>query len=220
MKTILITGVSRGIGKAVAQRFLENGDFVIGTSTRGIVDLDGKNLKTFELDLSKPNSIKNCLNKIKKLNRKVDILINNAGIAVEDEAKKSTIDTKYLRKTLEVNLIGTVHFTEKIIPLMNAGGHIINISSCDGSLEHAGYTLNYPSYRISKTAINMVTRILSVRLKDKIKVSSVHTGWVKTDMGGDDADIEPKEAAEDIFKFANSSVKTGMFWFKGRKFPW
>lgn len=131
-----------------------------------------------------------------------------------------TINIKYLRETLEVNLIGTINFTERIIPLMNLGGHIINISSRAGSLEHVDYTLNYPSYRISKTAINMVTRILAVRLKEKIKVSSIHPGWVKTDMGGDDASMEPKEAAEDIFKLANSDVESGQFWFKGEKFPW
>jgi NAD(P)-dependent dehydrogenase (short-subunit alcohol dehydrogenase family) len=66
----------------------------------------------------------------------------------------------------------------------------------------------------------MLTRIWAMRLEGKITVSSVHPGWVKTDMGGDDADIEPKEAAEDIFKLANSKVETGQFWFKGKKFPW
>ena len=119
-----------------------------------------------------------------------------------------------------MNLVGTIDFTEGIIPIMNSKGHIINISSRAGSLEHTNYTLNYPSYRISKAAINMVTRILAVRLKEKIKVSSIHPGWVKTDMGGDNADMGPKEAAEDIFKLANSSAKTGGFWFKGKKFPW
>ena len=70
MKIILITGVSRGIGKAVAQRFLKNGDFVIGTSTKGIVDWKHKNLKVFGLDLSQLNSIENCVNKIKGFHKK------------------------------------------------------------------------------------------------------------------------------------------------------
>lgn len=219
MKTILITGVSRGIGKATSQRFLKNGDFVIGTSTKGVANWKHKNLKIFELNLSHSNSIKNCVKKVKKLNRKIDILINNAGIVVEDEINKPTINIKYLRETIKVNLIGTINFTEKIIPLMNSKGHIINISSSAGSL-NGPYRLNYPAYRISKAALNMVTRILAIRLNGKIIVSSVHPGRVKTDMGSSDADMEPKEAAQDIFKLANSKIQTGQFWFKRKKFPW
>ena len=219
MKTILITGISRGIGKATAQRFLKNGDFVIGTSTKGVANWKHKNLKIFEFNLSHSNSIKNCDKKIERLNKKIDVLINNAGIVVEDEINKPTIDTEYLRETLEVNLIGTINFTEGIIPLMNSKGHIINISSSAGSL-NGSYRLNYPAYRISKTALNMVTRILAVRLNGKIIVSSVHPGRVKTDMGSLDADMKPEEAAQDIFKLANSKIQTGQFWFKGKKFPW
>ncbi len=91
-----------------------------------------------------------------------------------------------------------------------------------GSLEFtkAGY-IDWPDYKISKTALNMVTRILSVRLQNQdIIVSSVHPGWVKTDMGGSGADIEPEEAAEDIFKLATSRPESGQFWFRGEKFPW
>jgi NAD(P)-dependent dehydrogenase (short-subunit alcohol dehydrogenase family) len=80
--------------------------------------------------------------------------------------------------------------------------------------------LDCVDYKISKAALNMVTRCLAIRLDGQITVSSVHPGWVKTDMGGDDADIEPEEAAEDIFTLANSQVETGQFWFKGEKFPW
>ena len=60
----------------------------------------------------------------------------------------------------------------------------------------------------------------SGRINGKITVSSVHPGWVKTDMGGGEALMESAEAAEDIFKLANSKVETGQFWFKGEKFPW
>ncbi len=179
-----------------------------------------ENLKVFRLDLSDPKSIERCADEIRDFGRKIDILINNAGIAVEEEATEPHVVTEYLRKTLEVNLVGVVDFTERIIPLMNKGGQIINISSRAGSLAHTEYTLNYPAYRISKAALNMVTRILAVRLAGKIKVSSIHPGWVKTDMGGDEADITPEEVAEDIFTLINSDVETGQFWFKGEKFPW
>lgn len=220
MKTILITGVSRGIGNALARKFLDNGYFVIGTSTRGTAKLEHENLKVFQLDLSEPQSIKNCVNQISDFKRTIDVLVNSAGIAVEEEADEPAIVIDFLRKTLEVNLIGTVDFTERVIPLLNQGGQIINISSRAGSLGHTGYTLNYPSYRISKAALNMLTRILAIRLEGKIKVSSVHPGWVKTDMGGEEADVSSEEVAEDIFTLANSNLETGQFWFKQKKFPW
>ncbi len=218
MKTVLITGVSRGIGKALAERFLQNGDFVIGTSTKGTSDWTNGNLTVLKLDLSKSESIEECAEQIIALGKKIDILINNAGIwsGAEDDP---VLRIKDLRKTLEVNLFGTADFTDRVLPLVNDGGHIINISSRAGSLSYV-HDAEYPDYKISKAALNMFTRMLAIRFKDKITVSSVHPGWVKTDMGGSDADMEPKEAAEHIFKLAYTPVETGQFWFKGEKFPW
>ena len=222
MKTVLITGVGKGIGKALAEKFLAEGWSVIGTFYDAIIE-SRKNLYSFPLDLSKPLSIKDGLTQISELGINIDVLINNAGVLL-DEDEISVVNDK-LRATLEVNLIGTINFTEQIIPLLGQGAHIINISSSAGSLSlpvtHDHNPYHYPSYKISKTAVNMYTKTLAARLKDKnIIVYSVHTGWVKTDMGGPDADMEPQEAAEHIFKLAVSDVETGNFWFKGEKLPW
>lgn len=220
MKTVLITGASRGIGKALAERFLQNGDFVFGTSTSGVLPIDHDRLLMLQLDLANSESISACTKSIIDLGKNIDILINNAGIWSGVDSNP-TIDIERLRKTMEVNCFGTIDFTERLIPQMNRGGHIINISSRMGSLEYCEKGgIDWPDYKISKCALNIVTRILAGRLADTITVSSVHPGWVKTDMGGDDADIEPEEAAEDIFALANSNVETGQFWFKGEKFPW
>lgn len=220
MKTALITGISRGIGRALAERFLQNGDFVIGTSTSGNSDLDHQNFITFQLDLADPASIESCAASIAALNKPIDILINNAGTHSGFDVHP-TINVEYLRRTLEVNLLGTVDLTERMIPIIRKGGNIINISSRKGSLELTqGSGSNWPDYKISKCALNMVTRIIADRLNGKITVSSVHPGWVKTEMGGSGTDLEPEEAAEDIFTLANSQVESGQFWFKGEKFPW
>ncbi len=219
MKTILITGISRGIGKAIAQKFLDNGDFVIGTSTTGISNWSHANLNLLKLDLSDSRSIQECSEGLVMLNKNIDILINNAGAWFEEEYEPKT-DIEKLRKTLEVNLIGVVDFTERVIPQMNEGGHIINISSRAGSLDYIRHT-KHPAYKISKVALNMFTKILAIRLKDKITVSAVHPGWVKTDMGGMDADMNPEEAAIHIFNLSvKPNLETGQFWFKDEKFPW
>ena len=219
MKTALITGTSRGIGKATAEKFLAEGWQVIGTSTSGKVTIDSKNFKTLKLNLTSPLSISGAA---KKVGVKIDVLVNNAG-TLEDFDDKTLI-IKKLRKTLEVNLIGLADFTNRIIPRMKKGGNIINISSSVSSLmepllAHGSFA---SSYKISKTALNMYTQVLSGILKKSgIKVSSLDPGWVKTDMGGYEAESLPKEPAEDIFKLATrKSLPTGKFWYKGKQRSW
>jgi len=218
MKTILITGVSRGIGKALAQKFIANGDFVIGTSTDGLLDWSHENLLVIPLQLSSPESVTVCAEKIRAADKAIDILINNAGMWSEkDEGPEVNIDA--LRETLEVNLLGTINFTQQLLPALGEDVHILNVSSRQGSMQST-HNSSEPAYKISKASLNMFTRTLAFRLGDKAIVSAVHPGWIKTDMGGEEADMKPEEAAEDIFKLANSKVETGQFWFKGQKFPW
>ncbi|HAO64469.1 TPA: hypothetical protein DCQ44_00620 [Candidatus Taylorbacteria bacterium] len=221
MKNVLITGISKGIGKALAQKFLKEGFFVFGTATNGGVDFTDNNLSVIQLELTSKESIDACASTILQSGKKIDILINNAG-GLFDEDDTVVVADK-LRKTLEVNLIGPIDLTEQILSAINSGGHIVNLSSTAGSLSLVGHESHfeghYPAYKISKAAVNMYTRTLALRLKDII-VSSVHPGWVKTNMGGSDADVTPEEAAENIFKLAISNPETGQFWFNGKKLPW
>lgn len=224
MKTVLITGVSKGIGKSLTEKFLSEGWAVLGTYHD--VELSPKeNLTLFPLDLNSTQSISECCAKIKNTNKRISILINNAGILADEE--ETTVMVDKLRVTLEVNLIGTIAFTESNLPILEESGHIINISSTAGSLERTlngasgHYPNHYPAYKISKAALNMYTRTLAKRFKDKnFTVSSVHPGWVKTEMGGSEADISPEEAAKYIYEFALSHPETGGFWFKGEKVEW
>lgn len=227
MKIVLITGISRGIGRALAEKYLNEGWKVIGTATSGDLDLEHKNLSFYLLDLTSSESIKSCADAIARSDAKIDILHNNAGTLEDDSETHITIEK--LRKTLEVNVIGTIDFTERIIPAMSTDGHIVNTSSAAGSLgdmehiENSHHPYQYPAYKISKAALNMYTRTLANRLKHEgsgIIVSSVHPGWVRTDMGGNEAPISPEEAADDLFKLATSPPATGQFWYKGKKYPW
>jgi NAD(P)-dependent dehydrogenase (short-subunit alcohol dehydrogenase family) len=217
MKTLLITGVSRGIGKATAAIFIERGWQVIGTSTSGKAPLAGKNLEMHKLDFLADDSIKEFAGLIKRSGAKIDVMINNAGISLD---KSDKITQAALKKTLQVNLIGLIELTEDLLDNVSDGGHIINISSTVGSF--TGYSTPYaPSYAISKVALNMYTRILAGRLSGRnITVSSVHPGWVKTDMGGSMAPRTPAVAAENIYNIAISKIESGFFWYDGRKTDW
>ena len=218
MKTVFITGISRGIGKGLALKFLQKGYFVMGTSMTGDVDFSDDNLKVFKLDLYDEKSIHACAKAVNDFHKRIDIYINNAAVLL-DEGEPNIVIEK-LRNTLQVNLIGAIDLTQSLLPLIHKGGHIINVSSSAGSLAHV-YHPDYPAYKISKAALNMFTSQLAFQLKGTITVSSVHPGRVRTDMGGGEGDMDTTEAAEYIFDIAiKKDIETGQFWFKGKKFPW
>ena len=219
MNRVLITGVSRGIGRATAEKFLREGWSVIGTATSGRSPLEHGALTVHALNLLDPKSIKKFADAIVGSKNRINVLINNAGISVENDGPQSvTIDS--LRKILEVNLVGLIDLTERLLPDMADGGHVINMSSGLGSLTEGSGTYA-PAYSISKTALNKYTTILSARLAGRgIIVSSIDPGWVRTDMGGSTAPRDPSEPAEEVFALANSKVESGNFWHRGRKRSW
>jgi len=218
VKTVFITGISRGIGKATALKFLEEEYFVIGTSIDGAVDFSDDNLKIFTLDLYSDESITKCSKAVKDFGKKIDIFMNNAGVLL-DEGESEVVIEK-LRKTLQVNLIGAIDLAQRLLPMINEGGHIVNISSSAGSISDVQHP-DYPAYKISKAALNMFTSWLAFKLKGTCTVSSIHPGRVRTDMADGEGDMDPPEAAEYIFETAtNIDLETGQFWFKGEKYPW
>jgi NAD(P)-dependent dehydrogenase (short-subunit alcohol dehydrogenase family) len=224
MKTVLITGVSRGIGKATAEKFLAEGWKVVGTSTSGKLPFEHENLEAMQLDLSDSESIQDAAEKILAHEEKIDVLVNNAGIALEYDI--SGVELDKMRKTFEVIVFGTVAFTEKMLGTINEHGHIINIDSNYGSFSSPVEDTYYVGYRMAKAALNMYTRTLALRLGKYSIVSSLDPGWTNTDMGRlgtDEGEIptrEPEQVAEEIFILATSEVETGHFWFNREKREW
>lgn len=228
MNTVLITGVGKGIGNALARKFLAEGDEVIGTYFSHQPTFDSAvatQVTLVRLNLASSDSIRECAQVIHTLGKKIDIYINNAGVLCDED--ETIVVIEKLRATLEVNLFGTIDLTERLVGEMHTpGGHIVNISSTAGSLAlvdvtSSHYPRHYPSYKISKAGLNMYTRTLAVRLRESgVVVSAVHPGWVKTDMGGADAEMTPEEAAEHIYALAILRPETGQFWYKGKNLPW
>ena len=212
-KTILITGASKGIGLALVNKFLENEFNVIGTSRSGIINgIKNEKFKALQLNLSELKSIELLKREVEKNDTKIEILINNAGIGPDLDTNNPEEIT--FKQTFNVNVTGTTFLTESLIQSINTGGKIINISSKMGSIELCE-RVDSVAYRMSKTALNMYTKILSNRLSEKIKVASIHPGWVKTTIAESnitEGRLSTEESANGVFNFVISDFKSGMFW--------
>jgi NAD(P)-dependent dehydrogenase (short-subunit alcohol dehydrogenase family) len=219
LRRVLITGVSRGIGKAVAEKFLSEDWLVTGTSTSGQSSWTHQNLIVHRLDMFDPQTIRMLAETVSQSQDHLDVLINNAGICLEPRVG-THMSIDLLRKTLEVNLIGLIDLTERLLPYIKDGGSIMNVSSGAGSLTDFGRPTQ-PSYKISKVGVNMYTRILASRLKDRgIAVSSVLPGWTRTDMGGGEAQRDATEPAKEIYDLAVSKAESGYAWYQGNRKAW
>nr|WP_315196639.1 SDR family NAD(P)-dependent oxidoreductase [uncultured Flavobacterium sp.] len=212
-KTVLITGASKGIGFALANKFLENGFKVIGTSRSGeIGGIENDNFEILQLDLSELKNIELLVNDLILKRTKIDILINNAGIGPDLDFTEPEAIT--FKQTFDVNVTGTTFLTESLIENMNEEGKIINISSKMGSIELCE-RMDSVAYRMSKTALNMYTKIISNRLSGKIKVASIHPGWVRTTIAKNNITmgrLSPEQSANGIYDFVISEFRTGIFW--------
>ena len=148
------------------------------------------------------------------------MLVNNAGVLLDPRGSRfldSKLDT--YRDTLETNFFGPLQLAQAVVPLMKANryGRIVNLSSGMGQLDEMGS--GTPAYRISKTALNALTRILAAEFRgSNILVNSMCPGWVKTGMGGDHAPITAAQGADTAVWLATlpNEGPTGGF-FRARK---
>ncbi len=203
MGTYLITGIGRGIGQELARVLLRRGDRVIGTvrdQGRASAEWDGfiedGQLKLLLLDVRDGGSIKEAA---ERLDEPLDVLINNAGIIGPERQSTLDMDFEGFLDTLNVNTLGPLRTVQAFLPHLRRGraAKIVTISSRMGSLSYA--KSDRIAYRASKAAVNKVVQGLATDLMgDGITVIAVHPGWVRTDMGGSNADITPEESAAGI----------------------
>jgi NAD(P)-dependent dehydrogenase (short-subunit alcohol dehydrogenase family) len=206
---VLITGASKGLGYSLTELYLSKGHLVIATYRKNLENLEkikeNKNLLLYKMDVSDEESVKTAYEYIGNKVKYIDILINNAAIYIEDKSKTiENIDIENVIQTLNVNSIGPLRVLKYFYPLVEKGFKklIINISSEAGSISNCWRDREY-GYCMSKSALNMLSAILQNYSKNKgIKVLSIHPGWMRTDMGGPNADISPGESAEGIFNLS------------------
>ena len=227
-QNIVITGGNRGIGYGLLKILSDKHNVIItvrnnkkGQSTIAELGHSKNEINYVVMDVDNSDSVMRAADDIKQKFNNVDLLINNAGILIK-EYQLPAIETSEdsILKTFNTNTLGVLRVCKSIVPLMVNGGRIINISSGMGQLDEmdSGST----AYRISKTALNVLTKILSNELLSMgIKVNTICPGWVKTDMGGENATLTIEESTTQIVAFAlRDNFPNGQFLRHGEIIPW
>jgi NAD(P)-dependent dehydrogenase (short-subunit alcohol dehydrogenase family) len=159
------------------------------------------------LDVADPGSIRQAVEKAREITPSLDILINNAAVHLENEiAALEDLDLEdgHLERTMAVNVFGPLRVAQQFLPLLEKGRGklILNVSSEAGGIADCPRSREF-AYCMSKAALNMQSRLLRNYLKPRgYTVLSVHPGWMRTDMGGPNADLSPDESAHGIFELA------------------
>lgn len=201
MKTVLVTGASGDIGKAIVKMFYKNGYIVIGTylnDERSIDELKtslGDNLYSFRCDLSDFSQCNNLINEIHNLGLTIDILINNAGISVVGLLQD--LDVSIWNKLWNTNVTSAVALSKYVIPdmLKNEGGKIINISSVWG--QHGASC--EVAYSTTKGAIDTFTKALAKELApSNIQVNAISCGIIDTKMNNHLSDNDLQDIINEI----------------------
>ena len=228
MKNIFITGGNRGIGKGLVEIFCENYKVFFSareeSKAKSVIEsIKNENISYVIMDVADEQSVLKGIRSLKEKTDSIDILINNAGILIPGLKHKIDAiktDDESILKTFNINTVGVLRVCKAVLPIMTVSSRIINISSGMGQME--GMASGSIAYRLSKSALNALTIVLSQELSDKdIKVNAICPGWVKTDMGGYDANLTVKESVESIKKFALSdNFPNGKFLRHGEILPW
>jgi NAD(P)-dependent dehydrogenase (short-subunit alcohol dehydrogenase family) len=208
-KVALVTGANRGIGLEVAKQLAKTGNSVILGSRS--MELGEKAAESFpathttvvpvELDVTIEPTIARLVREIESRFGRLDVLVNNAGVLIDETDLPSETKLDTVRKTLETNLLGAWRLCQACIPIMkkNGYGRIVNVSSGAGALSEMTESLYAPAYSISKTALNALTVMLASEFRgSNILVNAACPGWVRTDMGGESAPRSVEEGADTL----------------------
>jgi NAD(P)-dependent dehydrogenase (short-subunit alcohol dehydrogenase family) len=232
MARILVTGANRGIGLELVRQFLERGDRVIATARKpgAAVELNRLafshpgHLSVLPLDLGKTHSVDELAREVPLVAESLDVLVNNAGLLPAGE-RFGALDPRHLEEAFRINAMGPVLLTQALAPLLAQAGSakVMNVSSVLGSIGERD-TFYTPSYSISKAALNMGTRLLAHALADQdVTVFAVHPGWVRTDMGGPNAEVPVADSVRGLIQVLDrvGPADGGRFLtFEGAELPW
>lgn len=237
----LVTGANKGIGFEVARQLARrNFRVFIGARNTEAGEAAAEKLRKeleseshhenngrgavtlLKIDVSKPDSIRRAAEELSRSTDRLDVLVNNAGILLDDDKDVLTITPEIFEANLRTNALGALMVSQALVPLLKKSDapRIVNVSSGGGQLTEGadGWA---PAYCISKTSLNGVTSQLAAALP-KFAVNSVCPGWVRTEMGGPNATRSIAEGATGIVWLAADAPQneTGKFWRDRKVIPW
>ena len=229
---ILITGANRGIGLELARLCAARGDKVFA-GCRSLEQARELNVLSAQypglitilaLEITDATSVDECIRQVEKETNALDVLINNAAIFAIGETLR-TFDADKAAQQWTVNAIGQMLVAQKALDLLKAGVNpkIVNVTSESGSISTMESFRGY-YYFGSKAAMNMFSRCMAWDPETAgIVTIAIHPGWVRTDMGGSNADLSVMESAEGILKViaSLSPADNGRFYtWEGKEYPW
>lgn len=238
-KTILVTGAGRGLGLALTREALGRGHVVFATcrdpiAAPGLLELadthDGSRLRVVQMDMTDPASVAAAEEQIAGKAKALNFAFANAGTNLApgfdipaSRGPLAVLEPDALAALFRINVLGNLNILRAFQPMLAAavGATVICISSDRASIALAGR--ESIGYSISKTALNMLIKKLSPELEEAgIRIIAVHPGWLRTDMGGPTARVEPADAALDIVQLAETSDHTTGVFLRtdGTQLPW
>lgn len=230
-KIAVVTGGNRGIGLEVCRQLAQAGITVVLTARHEAkakaaaegLKKDGLQVHYQLLDVTDSGSVHQFMTTITETFGRLDILVNNAGILIDRDESGFEVSLKTVQQTLDCNLYGPLRMCQAVFPLMQQQnyGRIVNVSSRLGQLSAiGGKTL---AYRVSKTALNSLTAVLAHEVVDNnILINTMSPGWVRTDMGGPEANRSVAEGADTIVWLAllPDDGPNGQFFIDRQAVPW
>jgi NAD(P)-dependent dehydrogenase (short-subunit alcohol dehydrogenase family) len=230
-RIVLVTGGNRGIGREMARQLAGRGfrvflgvrDAAAGREAAADLQAGGRKVESLVLDVSDSGSIRAAAEEFGRRAGHLDVLINNAGIYADRGTDILHVSRDLFTRTFQTNTFGPVEVAQAFLPYLRRSGaaRVINVSSGYGQLD--GLSPDVPSYCLSKLALNGVTLLLSRALQtDGIAVNSMCPGWVRTEMGGANAERSVEEGADTGVWLAAEAPQdvTGRFFRDRREIPW
>jgi len=233
IRQILVTGANRGLGLEFVRQLLAGGDHVVATCRQpgkatALNTLAGQHpgrLHVLPLDVAAPKSQAELARELPLVlgdDGRLDLLVNNAGVLHSGE-RFGHLGLANFEDSFRINAAGPLLLTQALAPLLADGARVVNLSSELGSI---GATTRFgtPSYNLSKAAQNMATALLAQALESRgIVVVAISPGWVRTEMGGEGAELEPAEAVAGILRVVDGlkAGDSGQFLdWRGRALSW
>jgi NAD(P)-dependent dehydrogenase (short-subunit alcohol dehydrogenase family) len=223
---VLVSGASRGIGREIARQLAADHGFLVLAGARdpeSAGDPDHESIRWVQLDVTDQASVDRLTEEITNDSDHLDALVNNAAIHGDTgyEDGLADVDLDDVREVLETNLFGVLRLTKAMLPLLAKSEHprVVNVSSGAGQLGEMGGGNH--GYRISKTALNAVTKLTAAE-GNGLLANSMCPGWVRTDMGGDSAPRSVQEGADTAVWLATlaDDGPSGGFFRDRKPIPW